>query len=162
MSVTGFGLGTGSFSIAFGGFFLFFTNFVAIIIATCTVFYFYGFKPSMITEADVAYKKKHVMLLAVVLFVISIPLIYTLHKSISGILADLFKKEYGDVVTVAIGDSPNDIPMLERVDRPIIVRKHDGTYDERIRVPDLLKANGIGPDGWNRAVLNLFRSNLLS
>jgi uncharacterized hydrophobic protein (TIGR00271 family) len=85
LSVTGFGLGTGSYSIAFGGFFLFFTNFVAIIIATCAVFYFYGFKPSMITEADVSYLKKRVMLLAVVLFVISIPLIYTLHKSISEI-----------------------------------------------------------------------------
>ncbi|RJR16312.1 MAG: TIGR00341 family protein [Nitrospiraceae bacterium] len=85
LSVTGFGFGIGSLSIAFGGFLLFFTNFVAIIIATCAVFYFYGFKPSMITEADVAYLKKRVILLAVVLFIISIPLIYTLHKSISEI-----------------------------------------------------------------------------
>lgn len=85
LSVTGFGLGIGSFSIALGGFFLFFTNFVAIIIATCAVFYFYGFKPSMITEADVSHLKKRVTILAVVLFVISIPLIYTLNKSISEI-----------------------------------------------------------------------------
>lgn len=85
LSVTGFGLGTGSYSIALGGFFLFFTNFVAIIIATCAVFYFYGFKPSTITDADVAYLKKRVILLAVILFVISIPLIYTLHESISEI-----------------------------------------------------------------------------
>ncbi|MEW6601399.1 MAG: TIGR00341 family protein [Nitrospirota bacterium] len=85
LSVTGFGFGIGSLSIAFGGFLLFFTNFVAIIIATCAVFYFYGFKPSIITEADVAYLKKRVGLLAVVLFIISIPLIYTLHKSITEI-----------------------------------------------------------------------------
>lgn len=85
LSVTGFGFGIGSLSVAFGGFLLFFTNFVAIIIATCAVFYFYGFKPSIITEADVAYLKKRVTLLAVVLFIISIPLIYTLHKSISEI-----------------------------------------------------------------------------
>jgi mannosyl-3-phosphoglycerate phosphatase len=76
-------------------------------------------------------------------------------KAIS-ILIDLFKRVYGDILTFAIGDSPNDIPMLERVDRPIIVRKHDGSYDDSISVPDLIKANGIGPDGWNRAVLNLF------
>ena len=98
LSVTGFGIGIGSLSIAFGGFLLFFTNFVAIIIATCAVFYFYGFKPSMITEADVAYLKKRVALLAVVLFVISIPLIYTLHKSISEIsmqkkISELLKQE---------------------------------------------------------------------
>jgi len=85
LSVTGFGFGIGSFSIAFGGFLLFFTNFVAIIIATCAVFYFYGFKPSIITEADVSYLKKRVTLLAIVLFIISIPLIYTLHKSITEI-----------------------------------------------------------------------------
>lgn len=85
LSVAGFGLGTGSLSIAFGGFFLFFTNFVAIIISTCGVFYFYGFKPILIAEADVSHLKKRVSMLAVVLFVISIPLIYTLHRSISEI-----------------------------------------------------------------------------
>jgi uncharacterized hydrophobic protein (TIGR00271 family) len=85
LSVAGFGLGTGHFQIAFGGFFLFFTNFVAIIIATCIVFYFYGFKPSLYTEADISHLKKRVSMLAVVLLIISIPLIYTLHKSISEI-----------------------------------------------------------------------------
>lgn len=85
LSVTGFGLGTGSLTIAFGGFFLFFTNFVAIIIATCGVFYFYGFRPVLIADADVSKLKKRVSMLAVVLFIISIPLIYTLHRSISEI-----------------------------------------------------------------------------
>lgn len=98
LSVTGFGIGTGSLSIAFGGFFLFFTNFVAIIIATCAVFYFYGFRPHMISEADLVYLKKRVMLLAGVLFIISIPLIYTLHKSITEItmqkkISGLLKRE---------------------------------------------------------------------
>ena len=83
LSVTGFGIGVGSFNILLGGFFLFFTNFVAIIISTCAVFYFYGFRPSMITEADVAQLKKRAGILALVLFVISIPLLYTLQKSIT-------------------------------------------------------------------------------
>lgn len=83
LSVTGFGIGLLNFRIAFGGFFLFFTNFVAIIISTCIVFYMYGFRPSIISEADLSHLKKRATVLALVLFLISIPLIYTLHESIS-------------------------------------------------------------------------------
>lgn len=75
-------------------------------------------------------------------------------KAVS-ILINLFKRERGDAVTIAFGDSPNDIPMLERVDHPVIVLKHDGTYDNRINIPALTKADGIGPEGWNSAVLKL-------
>jgi uncharacterized hydrophobic protein (TIGR00271 family) len=99
LSVAGFGLGTGSLNIAFGGFFLFFTNFVAIIIATGAVFYFYGFRPATIAKEDTGQLKKRVALLAGVLFIISIPLIYTLHESISEIamqkrISGLLKREF--------------------------------------------------------------------
>ncbi len=83
LSVAGFGLGIADFKIFAGGFFLFFTNFVAIIIATVIVFFFYGFKPSLISEADVSSLKKRAAALTVVLVIISIPLIYTLQKSIA-------------------------------------------------------------------------------
>jgi len=83
LSVTGFGIGVFNFRIAFGGFFLFFTNFVAIILATCIVFYMYGFRPSIITESDLSQLKRRATAFAAVLFLISIPLIYTLQKSIS-------------------------------------------------------------------------------
>jgi phosphoserine phosphatase len=36
-------------------------------------------------------------------------------------------------MTVALGDSPNDLPMLRSVDRPIIVEKHGGGYDRSLR-----------------------------
>lgn len=68
-------------------------------------------------------------------------------------LIDLYKKKYKQIETIAIGDSPNDIPMLERVDYPIVVQKHDGSYDSKIKIPRIIKANGIGPEGWNKAVL---------
>lgn len=71
------------------------------------------------------------------------------------LLTDLYRKQFNDVLTVAIGDSLNDLPMLERVNYPVIVQKHDGSYDERINVPHLIKADGIGPDGWNRVVMKL-------
>ncbi|MDH5201681.1 MAG: HAD-IIB family hydrolase [Nitrospirota bacterium] len=69
------------------------------------------------------------------------------------ILINLHKKKFGEIVTIAIGDSPNDIPMFEKVDFPILVQKPSGSYDPRINVPNLIKAEGIGPDGWNNAVI---------
>ena len=67
----------------------------------------------------------------------------------------LFARESEPVVTVGLGDSLNDLPMLAVVDRPILVPKPDGTYDPRIDLPHLVRAPGIGPIGWNRAVLAL-------
>ncbi|TAN44016.1 MAG: TIGR00341 family protein [Nitrospirae bacterium] len=82
LSVAGFGIGVWNPSIAFGGFFLFFTNFVAIILATCIVFYTYGFKPGITTEIEKARLKRRIYAFATILFVISIPLLYTLKISI--------------------------------------------------------------------------------
>lgn len=85
LSVAGFGLGIGKASIALGGFLLFFTNFVAIILATCIVFYIHGFKPGITTEVEVAKLRKRIYAFAVLLFIISIPLLYTLRVSITEI-----------------------------------------------------------------------------
>jgi mannosyl-3-phosphoglycerate phosphatase len=78
-------------------------------------------------------------------------------KAVS-ILIDFYKKNFGEVRTVAAGDSPNDIPMLERVDHPIVVRKRDGIYDARITLPHIIRADGKGPEGWNRAIMELIKS----
>lgn len=69
------------------------------------------------------------------------------------ILKDLYQRQYGNIKTIALGDSPNDIPMLERVDFPVCVQKHDGVYDPQIAMPKLIKADGIGPEGWNKALI---------
>lgn len=73
------------------------------------------------------------------------------------ILLGLFRGKLGDITSIALGDSPNDVPMLRRVDHPIIVRKPDGNFDSRIDVPGLIKADGIGPAGWNKAVIALLK-----
>ena len=75
-------------------------------------------------------------------------------KAVS-ILIDLYKRKYGAVTTMGIGDSQNDLPMMEKVDIPIVVQKPDGTYDESIMVPDLIRAQGIGPSGWNDVMISL-------
>ena len=59
------------------------------------------------------------------------------------------------MTTVAIGDSPNDIPMLEMVDCPIIVQKPDETYAVSRDIPNLRRIDGIGSAGWNKAMFEL-------
>jgi mannosyl-3-phosphoglycerate phosphatase len=59
------------------------------------------------------------------------------------------------IVTVGIGDSINDAPLLAVVDRPILVQKPDGSYDPDIHIPGMTRAPGIGPIGWNHAVQEL-------
>lgn len=82
LSVTGYGMGSGNFLISLGGFSLFFTNFAAIVISTCIVFFVYGFRPGMTTEFTASQLRRRLVLLGFILLVISIPLLYTLHKSI--------------------------------------------------------------------------------
>jgi mannosyl-3-phosphoglycerate phosphatase len=57
--------------------------------------------------------------------------------------------------TIGIGDTLNDLPMLMGVDQAVLVQRPDGSYDPEVDVPALLLAPGIGPVGWNRALLNL-------
>jgi uncharacterized hydrophobic protein (TIGR00271 family) len=83
LSVAGFGLGVANVSVALGGFFLFFTNFVAIVISTCLVFYAYGFKPQALNQSNGTPLRNRIAMLFIVLLVISLPLMYTLQKTIS-------------------------------------------------------------------------------
>lgn len=73
-------------------------------------------------------------------------------------LRGLYKKDRGPLRTVGIGDSLNDLPLLESVDIPVLVQKPDRTYDPNIRLPGLVRAPGPGPAGWNTTVLDLLRS----
>ncbi|HUU38442.1 MAG TPA: HAD-IIB family hydrolase [Candidatus Desulfaltia sp.] len=57
--------------------------------------------------------------------------------------------------TIGLGDSPNDLPLLENVDFPVLVQKPGGRYDPSIRMSHLIRAPGEGPDGWRAAVLDL-------
>jgi len=59
------------------------------------------------------------------------------------------------IETVGIGDSINDAPLLAMVDHPILVQKSDGSYDPDIHLSGMIRAPGIGPVGWNEAVLEL-------
>jgi mannosyl-3-phosphoglycerate phosphatase len=70
-------------------------------------------------------------------------------------LSSLYEREYGSLLTIGLGDSLNDLPMLRAVDHPILVRKSNGSYDPAVSLEGLEYAEGIGPEGWNRALLRL-------
>jgi mannosyl-3-phosphoglycerate phosphatase len=67
------------------------------------------------------------------------------------ILIDLFNRKSVPITTIAIGDSSNDLPMLSAVDVPVLVQKPGGIWEE-IDIPHLRKVEGIGPEGWAKAV----------
>ncbi|KAF0201360.1 MAG: hydroxypyruvate [Gallionellaceae bacterium] len=71
------------------------------------------------------------------------------------ILKALYEHQFGSVVTVGIGDSLNDLPMLRVVDRPVLIRHADGSFDNRIAISNLIKTQRSGPAGWNETVLQL-------
>jgi mannosyl-3-phosphoglycerate phosphatase len=73
------------------------------------------------------------------------------------IITQLYRKKCGEIITVALGDSPNDFRMLAHVDYPILVRNHRGEHDPRLTLPNLIKADGIGPEGWGKAVINFIQ-----
>ena len=44
------------------------------------------------------------------------------------------------------------MPLLLAVDRPVLVRKKDGSFEPEIAIPSLVSTRGAGPAGWNEAV----------
>jgi mannosyl-3-phosphoglycerate phosphatase len=61
------------------------------------------------------------------------------------------------VESVGIGDSIHDIPLLAVVDHPILVQRPDGSFDTDVLLPRLVRTRGIGPAGWNDAMLHLLK-----
>ncbi len=73
------------------------------------------------------------------------------------ILTHMYQRAFGEVTTIGIGDSPNDAPMLGKVALPIIVKRPSGAH-HRVLVAQFSQARlteGIGPQGWADAVLQL-------
>ncbi len=76
------------------------------------------------------------------------------------LLKGFYKELYGEIVSIGAGDGLNDEPMLREVDYPVLVRKGDGGY-ESLDVPGLLKADGVGPEGWRSAIMDILKKEAL-
>jgi mannosyl-3-phosphoglycerate phosphatase len=69
-----------------------------------------------------------------------------------------YEKEHGKIISIGLGDAFNDLPLLKEVDYPVLVQKPYGDYDSNVSVKGLIRAPGVGPRGWNKALLELLRS----
>ncbi|MFH1079782.1 MAG: HAD-IIB family hydrolase [Pseudomonadota bacterium] len=68
------------------------------------------------------------------------------------LMKSIFRRSIAGVVRfVGIGDSANDIPMLENVDIPVLIPHADGRF-EQVDLPNLTRACSSGSKGWNGVV----------
>ncbi|OQC29522.1 MAG: Glucosyl-3-phosphoglycerate/mannosyl-3-phosphoglycerate phosphatase [Deltaproteobacteria bacterium ADurb.Bin072] len=68
---------------------------------------------------------------------------------------DIFARHWrGGVTAIGFGDSPNDFPLLEAVDIPVLIPHDDGSY-EGLDLPGLVHAPYPGSRGWNAAALSV-------
>jgi mannosyl-3-phosphoglycerate phosphatase len=72
------------------------------------------------------------------------------------ILRTLYENQFFSIDTVGIGDSPNDLPMLLKVDRPVLLGGgRDVQLESLSSIQNLTILNGSGPEAWNTAILNI-------
>ena len=68
---------------------------------------------------------------------------------------NIFSKGHAECISsLGLGDSENDVAMLFAVDRAILVKRHDGSWFDDPATETFIKVEGIGPAGWNEAVLD--------
>ena len=70
------------------------------------------------------------------------------------LLSDLYRRQFGTMTTVGLGDAPNDLEFLREVDVPIVMASAHA--DEMVRhLPGATVTRVPGPAGWNEAMLVL-------
>jgi mannosyl-3-phosphoglycerate phosphatase len=70
-------------------------------------------------------------------------------------LVSFYKRLHGNIVSVALGDSPNDFSMLKCSDYPVLVRSRRNYEGLKKRIPKLMVTSEMGPKGWNKALLGI-------
>ncbi len=75
-------------------------------------------------------------------------------KAVS-MLIEAFRNLFGELVTIGLGDSPNDLPFLQLVEIPVVLGK---SLKNEFVSPLRERAHQYavpGPEGWNQAVLDI-------
>jgi mannosyl-3-phosphoglycerate phosphatase len=67
-------------------------------------------------------------------------------------LVSWYRASLPHITTVGLGDSPNDIDMLRKVDHPFLVRSRQSYPGVEKDIPAIIVTEEKGPAGWNRAV----------
>lgn len=78
-----------------------------------------------------------------------------------GLVRELFEDALGrGLRTVALGDSPNDVPMLRVADHPVLIRRPEGDWHPQVldelegdpALTRLVRTREEGPAGWAEAL----------
>ncbi len=67
------------------------------------------------------------------------------------------QREHDPILTIALGDSPNDFSMLSLADIPILIRSERDFPELARKIPRLRITRYPGPRGWNIAILNILK-----
>lgn len=70
------------------------------------------------------------------------------------LLTEMFRREHGEIVSVGIGDSWNDAPLLAATDVSLLVQRPEGNW-VALQVEGIRKINAVGPKGWALAMQQL-------
>ena len=71
-------------------------------------------------------------------------------KILKALFADAHPQE--KIVMVALGDSKNDVPMLQQADIPIVIRKKTGGWMSLKEIDAVIYSENPGPRGWAEAI----------
>lgn len=74
-------------------------------------------------------------------------------KAVS-LLNTIFRREYGEIRSVGLGDSANDLPMFRAVDEPFLVQKPSRAWQE-VHDERISKVDAVGPGGFNEVIHKL-------
>ena len=68
-------------------------------------------------------------------------------------LQALYQAQYGQCQSIAIGDSNNDISMLEAADSALVIRSTNHDMPQLTRTKNLHQSNATGPNGWIEGIV---------
>jgi mannosyl-3-phosphoglycerate phosphatase len=75
-------------------------------------------------------------------------------KAVS-ILLKSFRKQYGELISIGLGDSPNDFPFLQLVEIPVVLGMPSQAESMLFQLARAHRYDSPGPEGWNQAVLDI-------
>ncbi len=61
----------------------------------------------------------------------------------------------GEMTTIALGDSQNDVDMLETANYSILIRNPHKAFPTVAKASNLIKSDSCGPEGWNQSIREL-------